>query len=494
MLGGQTEGMNPVSGRGYAYADFANAIQSTFNLGYERTIIHKDMARMAQDDEVVKFALDAVASRATGYPDPTVNVMTVVLHEKDKDDVERTPAEKQAQTIIDDLMERIDLRGKTWQIIREGVHYGNDVNEIVPRVENGRWVQIDGLKRLPEHTIWPLKDKRGGRIPGYIQRLENSPDMGGDVIFAEYEILHFMFGCEENYLGTPLFSAARKSWKRLNMAEDATAIARLYRAFMKFLHKVPVRAEDPIQKQQESIDAYKKAINERQIWNSTDGAKVIEQDPITVKTDFYIPDDGSGRGGVEMFDPENAQLQNVNDILHFLRRLVTASTVPWRYFPFEGSTPKLSEGGGTAEDVTFACTLLMTHMMVQKGFNKLFGIELVLHGIDPGKFRIEYQMAPLNTIDLLRAAQRDKARSATLSDLAQLMPGIVEHPDVILREFTSLSDISVKSLLADGKLSEGVKEALIRKMTPTSAAGGDEETDNRVTVPGGGTPEAKEKL
>jgi hypothetical protein len=122
-------------------------------------------------------------------------------------------------------------------------------------------------------------------------------------------------------------------------------------------------------------------------------------------------------------------------------------------------------------------------MMLQAGYNKLFAIELILHGIDPAKFRVEYQMAQVNTMDLLRAAQRDKALSSTLMDLLKAMPGMTEHPKVMLSHFTSLSDINVKTLLADPKLTEGARDALLKKPTDP----------NRIQLPGAGEPSAREK-
>lgn len=460
-------------GRGFA-SEIACAMSGLikFSSSNERSSVHRDMHRMDREDEIAQFAFNTIASRAMGYPDPTVNSFTVVV-ESTKPGNKRQV--KDAQAIVDDLIDRLQLRPKAWQIVRRGVKYGNDFQEVLfERDEQGTALRISGLKTLPEHTVWPNTNERGDRLPGFTQKADF---LGGkEIRFEPYEIVHFLFGEEDGYLGTPLLKCARHNWKRLNLAEDSTATARLIRAFAKWLHKVPVNSDWSKQEKQDAIERYKQQMLKRPVFNPDVTSVEFENNPMDVSSDFFIPDDGSKRGGVEMFDPENAQLQNIRDIEHFLRRFINATTVPFRYFPFEGSTPKLSEGGGNAEDVNFACTLLMCHQMLQQGYNQLISTELVLHGIDVTNLRFIYRMAPLNTTDLLRAAQTDAAKARTLDLLSKQLPGIVDHPDVILREFTSLSDASVEKLLGDENLSK-----------PRAGSEDGNKSDPRVQLPGTGT-------
>jgi len=474
----------PRLAKGSAFEDISTALTHWFKVSYERARVHRDMHRMDQDCEVCRFALSAIASRAMGYPDPTVNSFTTIVEAREdgisQDDVQT------AQRLIEDLIERLKLRPLAWQITRRAVKWGNEFREILyERDGNGRYTEIAGLKPLPEHTIWPNVNDRGDRLPGYAQRSVQMPVGSGEVTFDEYEIVHFLFGEEDDYRGTPLLTAARKNWKRLNLAEDSTAAARLIRAFMKLVHYIPVNADEPIEKQQQRIDEYKRNITERKVFSEDDISLEVEQYPSTVKTDYFLPSDGSSRGKVEMLDPENAQLQNIKDVEHFLRRLITATTVPFRYFPFEGSTPKLSEGGGQAEDVNFACTLLMAHQMLQEGYNKLFDIELLLHGIDPRRFRYVYRMARVNIVNEMRGAQADLAKARTAEVLAKLMPGILGHPGVILREHTSMSDVSIEKLMADKKVTN--PPPIDEVDASGNGRGGTEPT--RIQLPGTGVGE-----
>lgn len=470
-------------GRGLTEAAATVWYGKEYAVSYSRTQTHKDMTRMDTDDEIVKFALNAIASRALGYEDMSVDAFTLNVQKRSDEDAD-DGAVKKAQRIIEDLIERCRLREEAWQIIRRFVKYGNEFREIL---YDGAYSQVVGLKALPEHTIWPKMDKMGNRIPGYTQRPENSPAEMKEIPFSEYEILHFTFGELDGYVGTPLLNAAMKNWKRLNLALDFTAVARLIRAFMKIVHKVPVSSNWSAQQVQQAIKIYQENMTQRKIWDPDTGSGIldIERWPTTVFTDFFIPDDGSKRGGVEMLDPENAQLQNIEDIKHFTDRLICGTHVPKRYFPFEGGTPKLSEGGGNAEDKHFACLLQMCQMVLKQGYTTLFNYELALNGIDYTKFRYVFKMARINTIDTFRIAQTDLNKAKTFELLVNKIPGLAEVADVWLREYTSMSDASVELLKAHG-LEPAKPEA---PEDPENPGGNGTGRRTRIQLPSAGTGE-----
>lgn len=429
-----------VAARGIVEAAM-NLSGKIYTLSYERTQIHRDMHRMDSDDEIVCFALDAIANRTLGYEDPTLDGFTVVVNNKGTKDLNET-----ANDVIAELVERCKLRAESWQIVRKAVKFGNEFDEIlIEKSKTGEWMRIGGLQTLPEHTVWPNMDKNGRRVPGYSQKPENQPTEQG-IDFGDLEILHFAFGELDGYLGTPLLKAARKNWKRLNLALDFTAAARLIRAFAKWVHKVPVNASWTPEQAQKAVEEYKASMTKRPVFSSDTTSLEKEPWPSTVFTDFYIPEDGSGRGGVEMLDPENAQLQNIKDIEHMTDRLIAGTRVPKRYFPFEGSTPKLSEGGGTAEDKHFACLLMACQMMLKQGYEKLFRLELQLQGIDPATVEFQWQMAQINTTDMFRVSQTQLNQAKTMELMSKIYPELMEKLPVMLREYTSMSDSSKAAL------------------------------------------------
>ena len=426
---------------------------------------------MDKEDEIVKFALNTIASRALGLEDTTLDAFTVDVQAEE--DIDGNKADesviKQARWELKQLNKRLNIQNESWQIVRSFVKFGDEIREILIDTDT---MDIVGLKHLPEQTIIPNTDERGNRIPGYTQVLEQNVS-GAPITFAEWEILQFSFGEIDGYKGSPLLDCARKNWKRLNLAEDSTALARLIRAFSKFIHKVPVNSSWDTPRQQKTIDEYKAKMTQLKEFSQDPASYGEASWPMTVSTDLYLPDDGSGKGGVEMLDPENAQLQNIKDIEHFVDRLITATHLPKRYFPFEGSTPKLSEGGGNSEDKNFACLLVMCQNIFKQGISKLYDRQLAMKGIDPNSIRYVFRMADINTIDQLRMAQTELSLAKTLELLTGQFPGMGEKVSVLLREYTRMSDASLAEM-------ENVK--YVPPVAKTAI-------DNRVQLPGTGAGE-----
>ena len=435
-----------VAGKGLSDADFLSWWGKQYTVSYERTQVHKDMHRMDCDDGVITYALNTIASRALGLSeDPTIDSFTVLLQTEEQLDSSEVPEEtlKRAQWEVKRLVARLGLQTDAWQIVRGFVKFGNVFREVL--IDEAQKL-IVALKPLPEQTIWPNKDARGNKLPGYIQRPENMPSGTSEIVFQEYEILQFPFGEIDGYLGTPLMKSSRKDWKRLHLALDYTGVARIIRAFVKLVHRVPVSSDWSTEQKKSAIEEYKRGMTKRPLFDSDTDSLTHEPWPQSVASDMFIAEDGTKRGGVEMLDPENAQLQNINDIMHFMDRIICATHVPKRYFPFDSGAPKLSEGGGQAEDKNFACLLVICQNILKQGLADLFDRQLVLAGINPAQIRYVFRMADINTTDQLRSAQTQLALAKVMDMMMARFPEMGERMDVMLREYSRMSDASMATL------------------------------------------------
>lgn len=470
-----------VTGIGSAVASTIEQVSRLFQVSGERSKIHKDIERMDKDSEIVSSGLDALASRAVGMEDPTLDAFQVTLEANPISEFSISDAEvKRAQLEVDRLIERLDLRLLSWQIARFGVKFGNEFREAVVDYD---LMEIVRLKQLPEHTMWPKVDKDGNRLPGYEQKLDGLFQAPREI--PEFNCIHFTFGELDGYLGTPLLRCARKNFKRVDLALDVTAIARLVRGFPKFEHKVPVDHNSGVSEWQKAIDVYKEKIQKVGVFNQRSSTLEEQESPSDVSSDFFIPDDGSGRGGVTMHDPSNEALKDVTDILLLIDLLITALHVPKRYFPFEGSTPKLSEGGGTAEDKHFACTIMLVQAMLRKGFIDLFNRQLLLKGINYKAIRYVIRFGDINTTDQLREAQAELVLAKVAEIWLKLYPEMREQIGIMLREFAKVSDASMP-ILSALKIVEQEPEP--DDTTDDGNAAGD---DKRTAVPGMGNKEAR---
>jgi hypothetical protein len=460
-----------VTGRGSAVASmYLQQLARMFVVSPERNRRHTDMDTMDKNDPIVKFSHDTIANRATGMEDPTLDCFQVAV---EADTAYDFPADEStvstAQSEVNGVIRRTNLRPEMWQTGRRTVKYGDEFREVLFDGDT-----IVGLKLLPEHTMWPLMDDKGNRIPGYEQRLVNNAEAA--IIFGEFEIVHFSFGEQDGYLGTPMFGCVRKDWKRLNACLDMMVFARLSKSFARWIHHVPVNTNDSPDSKQKTIDAYKEKTTKAPMYNTTSESVEKWEVPEGLMTNHYVTDDGSGKGKVEMLDPQNAQLQHLADIEHILDRVITASGIPKRYFPFEGSTPKLSEGGGSAEDKHFACTLMFVQMILKKGLAEIFDRQLILKGIDPRSVRYVIRMADISTSDQMRNAQTQVA----LARVAEIW--LKQYPE--LREFMKISDPS-SAALSTVKV-EPKPEPVVPTAIPVP--------DGRVQLPGEGEPAGRMKV
>jgi hypothetical protein len=473
-------GQTGLTGRGSAVASSQDQFSRMLQVSYERSQIHRDIQRMDKTCPIISTSHSIYADRSTGMEDPNLDVFQVAVEPATQSD---HPANQgtvdRSQSEIDALIRRTDLRPELWQVARRTPEFGNEFRENL--IDGDEIVE---LKLLPEHTMWPLMDARGNRIPGYVQRLENG--ISDPIAFSELEIIHFKFGELDGFLGTPLFGCARKDWKRLNMSEDVTAIARLESLGARWIYDVPVGTNDPPEKQQAAINAFKANMTQMDYWNQSNNSIEKWETPKGIVRDVFLPNDGSNRGGVTMLDPNNTQLTNLADLEYFLNRLITASRIPKRYFPFEGSTPKLSEGGGTSEDKHFACALMSLQMSLKQGMTQLFDRQLLLKGIDPSSVRYVIRMADINTTDQLRRAQTQVAAIKAMQILLAEYPELREELPVMLREFAQMSDASF-STLSKVKV-EPKPEPVVPVADPNPAP------DNRTPIPGMGNPDAKANI
>lgn len=128
---------------------------------------------------------------------------------------------------------------------------------------------------------------------------------GDAVYFAEWQMIHARARKRSNgRYGRPLFSSARKSFKRLSEGELDISVRRKTRAGMKFLHSLEDAGED-------DIKAYMKR------------NKAALDDPFAAVADFFA----NKKANVSAIQGD-AHLSEIDDVMHHIRTWWLASPVP----------------------------------------------------------------------------------------------------------------------------------------------------------------------
>lgn len=379
----------------------AIAASSFWKIQNERKAVYRDINQMDADDEYVSTALDIIADCSVAYEDDAESTFHIT-----SDDTE-------VQGILDDLLRRTNLKNEIWQVVRDFVKHGCDFREVLLNKEKNKILR---LKQTVVYQIWPNLDDKGNKVAGWLSKTDDQiySDTQGTKL-EEWQIVPFLYGAKMGYLPVPLLASARRNWQRLQRMEDGMAIARLVRAYDKFVHKVPVKPENNMDAILETITRYKNAMTKRQMMGA-DGNISQQHSPLDVNTDFFLPDDGSKRGDVTMISSQNAQLGNLNDVYYHRERLVCRLKVPVSFLQISSAmkTHLRSQSGDTQIDIQFARTLRRVQVALKEGLQRVCDLELMLNGVavKPGLYTIH--LTPITTKNEMQDAEilNTKAQAA----------------------------------------------------------------------------------
>jgi hypothetical protein len=420
-----------------AYASFNNPL---WRVQFDRKSIYFDMKEMDDNDPLICSALDIHADCAVGYEDPKKDGFEWLLEQNNKE----------ALQVLQDLKARLALGAEVWQIVRGFVHYGEEFREIVVDPDTGLVMRF---KHLPSYQVIPNLDKYGNKQPGWKQVLDNASFVK-PIEFEEWQICPFVYGARRGYFGTPLMLPARRTHKRLTKLEDGMVLARLVRAYDRYLHRIPVKPDWDMRRQQEAVIQYKKDMTIRKGMDQ-DGVIFQRDNPLAVPTDFFIPDDGTERGGIEALQAQNAQLQNIDDVKHHQELLLSRLKVPRKFLNLgSGKTGALMDGGLEAEDIQFARTLRQEQAVLRSGMMRLATLALMLQGFNAEELGLGIDLPMISTSDMLTTAKVQLAAAQAANFFGQALQGM--PPEIVADKFMKLTEDEKQvlvSFIADEKAS-----------------------------------------
>lgn len=330
-----------VSSTIYAAANDIAEILNLWDVSGDRKDIFDDLDLMVESDPELAQCLDILCADMIPIRDPYELILKITNCTWDGGNDDKLREE----------IESIKKKSKLEHLLRTEIthkylRYGNAYVEYCLYKDSS---EFSKLKVIPQ--IWSIHrntDNHGellGGDPGlkksgicaYDQRSDSGRFLAG---FKPYQMVHFrMPPYDKKGEGTPFLKALRRLWLRLQAAEDSMSIARLMRAFMKLVHHIPVPDGATHEQKRKSIEVYKRAqlkMRLRSI-NSTSGTveDILAQKPTNVTTDYYSADSPTQKGGIDTIDPQNAQLQNINDVLYFHDQKSGRMKVPKARMGFE---------------------------------------------------------------------------------------------------------------------------------------------------------------
>jgi len=436
------------------YSTFGDARLRILN---DRKSVYLDMKEMDANDCLISTGLDIIADASTGHEDPSIDCFTWELK----------PANAPAMEVLEELRQRLDLGAECWQIVRSFVRNGEEYREVV--VDDK--MLIRRFKQLIPYTVIPNFDEFGNKQPGWFQRTDISV-LGKQIEFAEWQIVPFVYGARRGYFGTPLMYPARRTWRRLQKMADGMAIARMTRAYDKMLHRVPVDARWDQERVRRAILAYKNEITRRKGLDG-DGNMTSDPWPMEVETAFFVPDDGSKRGGVDVLAAQNMQLMNISDLEFHRDELLSRLKVPRRYLGLPSQSGALTDGGLAAEDIQFARTLRQVQAVLRPGLKRLAHLALIFQGYNLAENDLIIRLPRISTQDQLQNAKILYTYAQAAQIYQQIFGGL--PLEIVWTKFLELDD-ELKAILKNfvteqEKKAEAMQKALARGPVPEDETG-----------------------
>lgn len=385
------------------YDDYSNMTQmpSMWRVHQDRKSLYQDIERMDAEDELVSTALDIIAEMATNFS-----------NDNDNDDSFRiTGKNKEIQKILDDLILRTHMHQEAYHVVRNFVKHGNYLPEVLVNRDTAKVVH---LKQTITYQIYPRLTAKGDKLPGWVVLSDKDVynNSGGEEI-EEWQICPFIFGAKKGYLAVPMLASARRNWQRLSYMEDSMAVARLLRAYDKYVHRVPVKPSWTQEQVMTAVRLYKDNMTKRKIVTS-EGNVMKNDTPNDVRTDFYLADEGNNTGGISVLASGNTQLMNLNDMYYAREKLLARLRVPISYLQIM-STMKthIKAGVSSGADLQFAQFMRVVSMSLRYGLSRLFDLELLLNGVPPSADNYILELPKITTKDPLEDAKVSLTRAQT---------------------------------------------------------------------------------
>jgi len=200
------------------------------------------------------------------------------------------------------------------------------------------------------------------------------------LIFDNYEMAHFRLLADANYLpyGRSFIEPARKTFKQLNLMEDAMLVHRIVRAPEKRVFFINVGAIPP-----NEVDAFmQKTVNKMKKTPYIDpqtGQYNLKYNIQNMMEDFYIPVRGND-SSTKIDTTKGLDYDGIKDVEYLRDKMMAALKVPKAFFGYE----KDLTGKATlaAEDIRFARTIERIQRIVLSELNKIALIHLSVQGYE----------------------------------------------------------------------------------------------------------------
>ena len=344
-----------------------------------------------------------------------------------------------AKGILDDMVARTNLHDIVPSWTRRTVKYGDSFAEIVV---NDAW-EVASVKQLPSATMGRNEDQYGNlkmadpqfSADGVVQNDRESCafdqfDPSGQRLvaaFSPWQIVHtrFLWDGVSKY-GTSLANVARRDWRKLHALEEGMVVARLVRAYLKLVVYADGSGMAESQKQQMLKNLHDQISQTQQYADQKRGTAPSVSDNIYLTKDWVRGTDGSDHESltkVDLIDPKNEGLSQIQDVMFFHRKYIANLWVPPAFYGFEDQVN--AKATLTKEDVEYSRLLRGLQKLMTQALKQVCDTELILKGYDPATVDYDIVWPTISVED--EAASADANFKQAQSDDIYMGFGVIDR-------------------------------------------------------------------
>lgn len=215
--------------------------------------------------------------------------------------------------------------------------------------------------------------------PGLVRFvIENPLASGKQAVLQNYQIAHFRLLSDTNFLpyGKSMLEGSRRSWKQVNLMEDAMLIHRIMRAPEKRIFKIDVGNIKP-----EEVDAYMDKVIQKikkiPFVDPRTGDYNLKYNMQNIIEDFFLPVRG-GDSGTSIDTLGGLEYNAIEDVEYLRDKMMAGLKIPKAFIGYAENV----SGKATlaAEDIRFARTIERIQKIVVSELTKMAIIHLYVQG------------------------------------------------------------------------------------------------------------------
>lgn len=301
--------------------------EEIFRLGYSRQRRYQEYENMDESDIAVQ--MDAIINSSLVSDDGTFHGFRVNTGAK-------------YGTVIQELVERVDLKWYIREVLRDTLKFGDEFQEIVidddfniVRLQSApcpqMYVNVDahnrvlgGSAKYTSHAKGIFGNRAEVTLPRAYHQVNGSTQIVAAWYPWEMQHLKWRTSTKKTYSVGAYLEPMRRSWHALRMMEQGMVIARLMRAYTKNVHYLDETDKDS-EAAQKDLDKYIDDVTKKK----TSGGSILDRS-LEVNEDLFVGtgyiEDGTGEmhpklTRIETMDPSNRGLSNIGDVEYHRQKL-----------------------------------------------------------------------------------------------------------------------------------------------------------------------------